>query len=76
MTKNETLKLTKKQLKELSQIANKLSGLRQVQVDMAEKMGELKQGLWNKIHKMLPDLKDKRISVDWDTGEITPTEDY
>ncbi len=75
MTKTESFKLTKKQLKELKQTASKLSGLRQVQLDIAEKMGELQQEIWYKIHKMLPSLEDKRGSVNWETGEVTQKED-
>ncbi len=75
MTKKESFKLTKKQLKELKQTASKLSGLRQVQLDIAEKMGELRQEIWYKIHKMLPDLEDKQGAVNWETGEVTQKED-
>ena len=75
MTKTESFKLTKKQLKELKQTASKLSGLRQVQLDIAEKMGELRQEIWYKIHKMLPDLEDKQGTVNWETGEVTQKED-
>ncbi len=75
MSEKEPLKLTKKQLKEISQIAYNLNGLRQTQVDIAEKMGRLSQEIWSKIHKIFPELGDNRLTVDWDTGEVTQKED-
>ena len=75
MSKKEPFILTKKQLKEISQIAHKLNGFRQAQVDIAEKMGELSQEIWSKIHKIFPEIGDNRLTVDWDTGEVTQKED-
>ena len=75
MTKKEPFILTKKQLKEISQIAHKLNGFRQAQVDIAEKMGELGQEIWGKIHEIFPKFEGNRVSVNWDTGEVTQKKD-
>ncbi len=75
MIKKEPFILTKKQLKEISQIAHKLNGFRQAQVDIAEKIGELNQEIWGKIHEIFPEFESSRFFVNWDTGEVIQKED-
>lgn len=77
MGKKETLpvKLTKKQLNELLPLAKKIAGFRQQSIDIAGEIGNLNFCLWGKVHEMVPELANKRVLVDWDTGEVTEAKD-
>ena len=77
MAKKEpiSLQLTEEHLEELSCMAKKLNGLRQIQMDIAESMGVLDFELWRKIHEIFPELESRRVSVNWFTGEVTEAKD-